>query len=166
MGLISIWHWLIILIVALPLIIVPLIVVLRLPEPQGENKYGMPSRPAALGQAMIRGLKNYFVFTGRASRSEYWWFLFWAAFIYVAIFAITYRFSEQVNAFSSLAIALPLFPLLIYIPLLSAGVRRLQDANRSGLWILLAFGGLTVFALLFLLAEPARGDIDEDKAFR
>ncbi|HTN40661.1 MAG TPA: DUF805 domain-containing protein [Asticcacaulis sp.] len=160
MGSFSLWHLLIILIVALPLMIVPLIVVLTLPKPQGENRFGLPAQPAASGQAIIRGLKNYFVFTGRASRSEYWWFLFWVFLTYLTVYAVTYKITEIENTLGGLTMVLQFVPILFYIPLLSAGVRRLQDANRSGLWIFLAFGGFTVIALLILLAEPARGDID------
>jgi len=147
MGGFSIWHLAILGIVFVPMIVVPLIVVLVLPKPQGENRFGPPSHPAASGRALVRGFRNYFVFAGRACRSEYWWFLFWAGVAYLPFLMFGFRLPF-----------LAFLPVIFYIPLLSASIRRLQDANRSGLWVLLAFGGPAVIALLLLLAEPSRGD--------
>ena len=96
--------------------------------------------------------KKYFVFEGRASRSEYWWFQLIVAPSYI-IFEITNSESSPVS-FLFLVITL-----LTLIPAISAGVRRLHDTNKSGFYLLLSFipfiGGLIV--LFFLIAQGTKG---------
>ena len=81
-------------------------------------------------------IKKYFVFEGRASRSEYWWFQL--------IVSPSYFISEILdNEISYFFLGITLFTL---IPAISAGVRRLHDTNKSGFFILISFipiiGGL------------------------
>tara|TARA_B100000965_G_C19507318_1_gene720313 strand:- start:524 stop:904 length:381 start_codon:yes stop_codon:yes gene_type:complete len=87
-------------------------------------------------------LKKYFVFKGRASRSEYWWF----QLIFTPSYFISTLFENDI---SYLFLGITLFT---FIPAISAGVRRLHDTNRSGFFLLISFipiiGG---FILLFLL---------------
>ena len=96
--------------------------------------------------------KKYFVFEGRASRSEYWWFQLIVAPSYI-IFEITNSESSPVS-FLFLVITL-----LTLIPAISAGVRRLHDTNKSGFYLLLSFipfiGGLIV--LFFLIVQGTKG---------
>ena len=66
--------------------------------------------------------QKYATFKGRASRSEYWWF---ALFMFLTGFIGLV--SEIVNGIISL---------LILIPSISVGVRRLHDINKSGLILL------------------------------
>ena len=94
-------------------------------------------------------LKKYFVFEGRASRSEYWWFQL--------IVSPSYFISEVLdNEISFFFLGITLFTL---IPAISAGVRRLHDTNRSGFFILISFipfiGGLVL--LFLLIPEGTRG---------
>ena len=94
------------------------------------------------GESVSTCLKKYFVFQGRASRSEYWWFQL--------IVSPSYFISEVLdNEISFFFLGITLFTL---IPAISAGVRRLHDTNKSGFFLLISFipfiGGLV---LLFLL---------------
>ena len=94
------------------------------------------------GESVATCLKKYFVFEGRASRSEYWWFQL--------IVSPSYLISEVLdNEISYFFLGITLFTL---IPAISAGVRRLHDTNKSGFFLLISFipfiGGLV---LLFLL---------------
>ena len=94
------------------------------------------------GESISVCLKKYFVFEGRASRSEYWWFQL--------IVSPSYFISEVLdNEISFFFLGITLFTL---IPAISAGVRRLHDTNKSGFFLLISFipfiGGLV---LLFLL---------------
>ena len=66
--------------------------------------------------------QKYATFKGRASRSEYWWF---ALFMFLTGFIGLV--SEIINGIISL---------LILIPSISVGVRRLHDINKSGLLLL------------------------------
>lgn len=93
-------------------------------------------------------LHKYFTFSGRASRSEYWWFfLFCAVIEFVG------------NSFFSETGIPQLISLLLFFPSLAAVVRRLHDTNRSGFWILLIFvpviGWVILFIFLVLPSQPA-----------
>ena len=94
-------------------------------------------------------LKKYFVFKGRASRSEYWWFQL--------IVSPSYFISTIIeNEIGYFFLGITLFTL---IPAISAGVRRLHDTNRSGFFLLISFipfiGGLVL--LFFLIPEGTKG---------
>ena len=94
-------------------------------------------------------LKKYFVFEGRASRSEYWWF---QLIVSPSYFVSTFLENEIGYFF----LGITLFTL---IPAISAGVRRLHDTNRSGFFLLISFipfiGGLIL--LFFLISEGTKG---------
>jgi len=94
-------------------------------------------------------LKKYFVFEGRASRSEYWWFQL--------IVTPSYFISTVLeNEISYIFLGITIFTL---IPAISAGVRRLHDTNRSGFFLLISLipfiGGLVL--LFFLIPEGTKG---------
>ena len=84
-------------------------------------------------------LKNYATFTGRARRSEYWYFvLFNIIFIIVAmfldnIFGTTFKL-DTING----AVSTPYgyfyiaYVLAVLIPGLAVSVRRLHDVGKSG----------------------------------
>ena len=94
-------------------------------------------------------LKKYFVFQGRASRSEYWWF----QLIVSPSYLISTILENEIGYFF---LGVTLFTL---IPAISAGVRRLHDTNRSGFFLLISFipfiGGLVL--LFFLIPEGTKG---------
>ena len=94
-------------------------------------------------------LKKYFVFEGRASRSEYWWF----QLIVSPSYPISTILENEIGYFF---LGITLFTL---IPAISAGVRRLHDTNRSGFFLLISFipfiGGLVL--LFFLIPEGTKG---------
>ena len=92
---------------------------------------------------------KYFVFKGRASRSEYWWFQ-----LIVTLSFVISDFTETDISYLFLGIAL-----VTLIPAISVGVRRLHDTNRSGFFLLIGFipfiGGLIL--LFFLIPEGTKG---------
>ena len=94
-------------------------------------------------------LKKYFVFQGRASRSEYWWFQL--------IFTPSYFISSYLeNELSYFFLGIFLF---CFIPAISVGVRRLHDIDKSGLFLLISFipfiGGFIL--LFFMISEGTKG---------
>jgi uncharacterized membrane protein YhaH (DUF805 family) len=96
---------------------------------------------------------KYADFSGRARRSEYWyWYL--ALVIIYAIFALLARAS---NAFWVIG---ALVDLALLIPTLAVGVRRLHDTARTGWWLLIGlvpFVGWIVL-LVFFLMDSTPGD--------
>lgn len=69
---------------------------------------------------------KYAEFKGRASRSEYWWFVLFSFIAQAATAAISQNLSY--------AIAIGLI-----LPSIAVGVRRLHDKDKSGWWMLLHF---------------------------
>lgn len=73
-------------------------------------------------------LKRYAQFSGRASRREYWTFV-----LYNFLFLVLLSFVGRVMRMRTLA---SLYNLVVFIPGLAVGVRRLHDIGKSG-WMLL-----------------------------
>ena len=118
-------------------------------KPFGPNRYGRPSKPMTLSLSVTTCLKNYAVFSGRASRSEFWWFHFIYFLIYVGLVIV-----GKIVQFDYL----PLVSFCFFLPVLGACIRRLHDINRSGWWILLSISLGGLFVLLYLWVQPTQVD--------
>ena len=84
----------------------------------------------------IEVLKKYAVFSGRARRKEYWFFVLFNVIISVVLTVIdaaTGTYDETVGA----GILSGIYLLAIFIPSIAVAVRRLHDTDRSGWWILI-----------------------------
>lgn len=100
----------------------------------------------SFGESVTTCLRKYVDFKGRASRAEYWWFLLFAVLVYFA------------GGMIGLALRTPALLLLVlvcvFLPLLSAAVRRLHDTGRPGWWYLIVLipyvGGIVLIVLLAL----------------
>ncbi len=112
-------------------------------------------------------LKNYTNFSGRARRSEFWFFiLFHFIFMIAPLFLANFfdgfsPFEDDPNFMESL----PLILFLIYfaavlIPTLAVTARRLHDIGKSGTWVFIYFvpliGGIWLLVLLFSDSEFGR----------
>ncbi|MEM7058851.1 MAG: DUF805 domain-containing protein [Pseudomonadota bacterium] len=87
--------------------------------------------------------QKHFDFSGRASRSEYWWFIL-AYFIFVIV---VIALAESVGSAKVSDVANWVLMAVTTIPLYAAGARRLHDTNRSGWWQILVAPNLFVQAL-------------------
>jgi len=104
-------------------------------------------------------LRNYATFTGRARRSEYWFYtLFTIIFIIVAaVLDNVLGIAWGAGPFKTGPIYL-VYGLATFIPGLAVVVRRLHDTNRSG-WFLLLYllpiiGWVWLLVLMFLDSTP------------
>jgi uncharacterized membrane protein YhaH (DUF805 family) len=98
---------------------------------------------------------KYFTFSGRATRSEFWWF---------------YLFSVLVNIGASIGsgavFATTLIPFFLYLPSiislvlffpgLAVSARRLHDIGRSGWWFLIAITGIGVILLIIWWVQDTK----------
>jgi uncharacterized membrane protein YhaH (DUF805 family) len=87
--------------------------------------------------------QKYATFSGRASRSEYWWFVLFYTLVGLALVILALAigaFSDQQGGVSSAVVAIMviggLFALALILPILSLQVRRFHDRNISGWWYL------------------------------
>lgn len=77
--------------------------------------------------AVTTCLTKYVTFSGRATRSEYWWFILFCIVVQVAVAAV----AGHESTISMLA------DLALFLPGLAAGSRRLHDTGRTAWWLLL-----------------------------
>lgn len=109
---------------------------------------GLPT--VGFDKAIIRGFANYFTFSGRASRPEYWWWqLFTAMLVLVSLpgTLLLLVVLSDLNPFLLIAI-IPLTILAIFIPSLAVTSRRLHDIGKSGWWQILPLGALAGWLIL------------------
>jgi uncharacterized membrane protein YhaH (DUF805 family) len=97
----------------------------------------------SFGRAISTCFRKYVTFTGRASRSEYWYFLLFGVLLSIPASIIDSTLAT--TATPGMRPVGGLLTLVLFLPRLSAAVRRLHDVNRSGWWI----GGLFLFLLVF-----------------
>ena len=97
------------------------------------------------GQAIATGFKKYVTFSGRASRSEYW---FWVLFTIIGgIVAGTLDYAIfSDNDFGSPLDAI--FNLICFLPSFAVSIRRLHDIGKTGWWVLIAF---TIIGIIVLI---------------
>lgn len=91
--------------------------------------------------AVASAFRKYFDFSGRASRSEFWWFFLFCILLYMFAFSLSINEIGQPDesnpeaylskAFSSWFGIAFIFTL---IPSISVAVRRFHDLNMSGWW--------------------------------
>lgn len=142
----------------------------------------LPLYGASFGQAVKRFFKKYTKFTGRASRSEFWWvalFIFLIELVPTILYSIgagktaraatmaasdPYGMSTTAPSGGAMAlmavggILMFLIGLAIIVPYLAIVWRRLHDANLAGPFYFLSFipgiGGLVLLVLLLLPSKP------------
>ena len=94
--------------------------------------------------------KKYAVFSGRASRSEFWYFNLFNAIVIVALVIV------DTTAGTS-GVLTGIYVLALLLPSLGVTVRRLHDTNHSGAWILLSIVPL-IGGIVLLVFEVQDSD--------
>ena len=97
-------------------------------------------------EAVKTCFKKYGTFSGRASRSEYWYFILLVSgsillFVLLGVFAGGSGFAQFI----------PLMILLylgVLVPIIAVTARRLHDINKSGWWQLIE---LTIIGILLII---------------
>lgn len=113
----------------------------------GRLYIGAPAR--SLDEAFrVCLIEKYNVFTGRASRSEFWYF-----FVFAVITSVMGASGEIVTQ----AIGL-VFSVILLLPELAVGIRRFHDINRSGWWYGCFFVANQVLWLVAAVSDPGAMD--------
>lgn len=104
-------------------------------------------------------LKKYADFSGRASRSEYWYFVLFYLLIAIGLTVID-GVTGTLDAKSGVGLLSGIFGLAMIVPSISVNVRRLHDINRSGWWLLLIFAVIIgwIVLLVFGAMDSQPGD--------
>ena len=92
--------------------------------------------------------KKFFDFSGRASKSEYWWFQLYNVIIYV----LTFVFQGDLSLLFSIVVIANI------IPTYAAAVRRIHDSDKSGWMVLIAVIPLIgLYVIVLLLQDGSKG---------
>ena len=116
---------------------------------------------------MINAYKNFFKgyvdFTGRSTRSEYWWIWLTNMILFVPFYSAYFkalanpRNEAALMALGGIAIIYMIFGLALMLPMLALTVRRLRDAGFHWALIFVIFIPMVgPLALLALLAMPTK----------
>ncbi|MBW3638363.1 MAG: DUF805 domain-containing protein [Actinobacteria bacterium] len=100
--------------------------------------------------AVQSAFSQYAGFSGRARRSEYWWFSL-AVFLIIVLATVVDLVIGTFPAFYALAF------LAVLLPSIAVGVRRLHDTGKSGWFYLLAFvpfGGIALLVFFVMDSSP------------
>ena len=81
-----------------------------------------------MGNAISACFSKYATFSGRATRSEFWYF-----YLFYGILYIVGAIAESATGMNGL---MYIFVVPLWLPLLAAEVRRMHDVGKSG-WFLL-----------------------------
>ncbi|CAA9303898.1 MAG: Inner membrane protein YhaH [uncultured Lysobacter sp.] len=107
----------------------------------------------------LKVLKNYFNFSGRARRKEYWMFVLFSVIIAIVLGVVDGVLGMTV-ANGAIGLLGLVYTLAVLIPSIALGIRRLHDIDRSGWWTLIALipfiGGLVL--LVWACSEGTHGD--------
>ncbi len=87
----------------------------------------------SFADAVRTGFQKYVVFSGRASRPEFWYWI-----LFTILVAVAFNIIESVLNIR-VGIVRALFNLAVFLPGLAVSVRRLHDTGRSGWFLLILY---------------------------
>ena len=137
----------------------------------GEPPLGQPWYGAPFIGAWKRYWKKYATFSGRASRSEFWWAYLGNVIIYAVLGLLAdlvglpgssttsdstgFHFHAGPGAIPFI-ILIWVFGLAVIVPSLAITWRRLHDTGRSGGWFFMYFIPIVgwIFLLVYVLSAP------------
>ncbi|PIE23819.1 MAG: hypothetical protein CSA60_04105 [Neptuniibacter caesariensis] len=102
-------------------------------------------------------LKKYAVFSGRARRKEYWFFVLFniiASLVLAFIDGLTGSFIPE----AGVGLLGGIYMLAVIVPSIAVAVRRLHDTGRSGWWFLIVLlpliGAIVLLVFMLLNSKP------------
>ncbi|TFC44086.1 DUF805 domain-containing protein [Cryobacterium sp. TMT1-21] len=124
--------------------------------------------------ALSSYFRKYADFTGRASRSEYWWVGLWMVVFYLPMLLVL-AFNmppTEYDAAGPLLVPVGFLIMIVYlatiVPNVSLLARRLHDANFAGwfafLCLIPSLGGLAILVFSVLPSNPLGARFDKGAA--
>lgn len=110
--------------------------------------------------AVTTALSKYVTFSGRARRSEYWWFALLQFLVAITATAVdsTIFGTKSDSTGPIYAIAM----LGLFLPALAVAVRRLHDIGRTGWWFLIVL--VPIVGVIVMLVFTTR-DSESDNVY-
>ena len=105
-------------------------------------------------QSVQTCFNKYATFSGRATRSEYWW---WQLFVFIVVFIIVFVVTLVGGEDAGEAIG-NIVSLALWLPSLAAAVRRCHDTNHSGWWVICPIYN---FVLMLIPSDPSANEYGE-----
>jgi len=103
-------------------------------------------------EAVSISLKRYVDFKGRATRSEFWWFLL---FHWICLYVS--RWLGQALELGNMIAGV--VNLVLLLPLLSIQVRRLHDVGWSGWWVFWFYASALSVFILQASTDPSNASL-------
>jgi len=107
----------------------------------------------------IQVIKKYAVFSGRARRKEYWFFVLFNILISIALSMVDVMLGTA-NADTGTGLLGGIYSLAVLIPSIAVLVRRLHDTDRTGWWALIGLipiiGWIVLFVFLVQDSRPGQ----------
>jgi len=110
--------------------------------------------------AAIRSvLTQYIGFTGRARRSEYWWWVLFTVLVGFAAAILDGVLGTTLGDNSATGVIGIIVNLALLLPTLAVAVRRLHDTDRSGWWLLIGLVPIVgaIVLLVFFVLDSTPG---------
>ncbi len=93
--------------------------------------------------AVKSGFQNALTFSGRSRRPDYWWF-----FLFVFAGGFVTGLIDLALFGEDRVIVTRIFQIVIFLPFLAVGWRRLQDTGKPGWWVLIPSGIVILSAVV------------------
>lgn len=93
----------------------------------------------------LKVLKNYATFTGRARRSEYWYYILFCVLIGAALSVIGLLIKTTLLS--------NIYSLALLVPTIAVSIRRMHDVGKSGWFIL-----IPIYNIILACTEGEHGD--------
>ena len=93
---------------------------------------------------------KYVDFSGRARRSEYWYFALFTFLVNIVTTVLDNILGTDYDGTTSGGLISTVVSLALLLPSLAVGVRRLHDTGRSGWWILIGLIPIIGWILLIV----------------
>ena len=110
------------------------------------------------GEAVKSGFKKYCVFSGRARRSEYWWFVLFNIIVQCVFLLINCFIPREFGIYTVFNYIRTLYGLAVFLPGLGLCWRRLHDIGKCGAWFFINFvpivGQIILIFWLSLDSQP------------
>ena len=107
--------------------------------------------------AFTTAWQKSFNYSGKATRSEYWWFTLFNGIILVLIYGVSMAAAISAENPAPAAFVI-IYGIAQIFPTLSVSVRRLHDVGKEGIWFLIYFVPcIGPFWFLYLMVQPSIG---------